>query len=255
MPTRDVLKNRYLDELDDLVTRGSQLCISTSTQYRSSRDALRNLRQLRSTISHSTDYQAYTKWLTDCQLVVDTLLQGNPLLHNIGSCFRSAEVDPRYVQRGLGVLTSIRDSLCAGILDDLEWSIATGVSGDYLDLAKQLLEEGRTDKFDHIPAAVLAGAVLERHLQALCRRQNPPVPCSGDSGKKLTLNPLIENLRNAGVFNEVKAKHLRAWADIRNRAAHGEFDAFSKEDVVLMVTGIGNFLVEGETTPIPSNGG
>jgi hypothetical protein len=38
------------------------------------------------------------------------------------------------------------------------------------------------------------------------------------------------------------AKQLRAWTDIRNNAAHGDFDKFKRCDVDLMLTGINSFL-------------
>jgi hypothetical protein len=46
------------------------------------------------------------------------------------------------------------------------------------------------------------------------------------------------------VFNELEAKRLKSWSDIRNKAAHGEFDAFKKAHVELMISGINNFLAE-----------
>jgi hypothetical protein len=45
-------------------------------------------------------------------------------------------------------------------------------------------------------------------------------------GDPKTSNPLIDDLKKAGVFNELKARQLRAWADIHNKAAHGEFGQF-----------------------------
>jgi hypothetical protein len=58
----------------------------------------------------------------------------------------------------------------------------------------------------------------------------------------LTLNPLIEELKKAGVFNELKAQQLCSWADIRNAAAHGKFDDFNRLDVEIMIEGVKDFL-------------
>jgi hypothetical protein len=58
------------------------------------------------------------------------------------------------------------------------------------------------------------------------------------------LNPLIDDLRKAGAFIETKAKQLRAWAAIRNHAAHGEFDQFARTDVEAMIPGINTFLAD-----------
>ncbi len=55
---------------------------------------------------------------------------------------------------------------------------------------------------------------------------------------------LIDDLKKAGAFNEIKAKQLRGWADIRNHAAHGEFDQFSSTDVRQMIDGMTTFLAD-----------
>ena len=110
--------------------------------------------------------------------------------------------------------------------------------------ADALLKEGQPGAFDHVPAAVLSGAVLEKALRTLCDRQQPQIPITNANGDSKTLNPLIDDLKKAGVFNELKAKQLRAWADIRNKAAHGEFNQFTKGDVEQMLAGIANFLAD-----------
>ena len=58
----------------------------------------------------------------------------------------------------------------------------------------------------------------------------------------LTIKGIL--LKKAGVFNELRAKQLRAWADVRNNAAHGEFDQFQRADVEQMIQGISNFLAD-----------
>jgi hypothetical protein len=99
-------------------------------------------------------------------------------------------------------------------------------------------------QYDHVPAAVLAGAVLEKALRVLCSQHQPPISVTGPGGKAKTLNPLIDSLKKANVFNEAKTKQLRAWADLRNQAAHGEFAEFARGDVEQMIKGITLFLAE-----------
>lgn len=95
---------------------------------------------------------------------------------------------------------------------------------------------------DHIPAAVLVGATLEQALRTLCGRNGISVQKS--NGEFKTLNPLIDDLKVAGIFNELKAKQLRSWADIRNAAAHGRFTDFSRNDVSSMISGVNQFLAD-----------
>lgn len=146
--------------------------------------------------------------------------------------------------RGLAYLRGIRSDLEAGILNDLRLEIEAEISTDYMGQAEQLLTEGQSGQYDHVPAAVLAGAVLEKGLRTLCIKQTSPLPLFDEKGSPLMMNRLIDNLRKVGAFNELKAKQLRAWADIRNKAAHGEFSEFSRSDVETMIGGISNFLAD-----------
>lgn len=118
------------------------------------------------------------------------------------------------------------------------------VAADYMGQAEGLLKEGQPGKFDYVPAGVLAGALLEKALRTLCDEQQPPVSIVNAKGELRTLNSLIDELKKAEVFNELKAKQLRSWADIRNAAAHGPFSDFGKADVAQMISGINNFLAD-----------
>lgn len=93
-----------------------------------------------------------------------------------------------------------------------------------------------------MPAAVLCGAVLEDALRRLCQKQSPPIDILKPGGDKKTLEPLIQELQRANVFNKLVADQLRAWAKIRNYAAHGEFHEFGRGDVDLMLPGVRQFL-------------
>lgn len=148
------------------------------------------------------------------------------------------------VESCVAVLKALRDDLEQGFLDNLLLRIEAEIAADYMGQAEGLLNEGQPGKFDHVPAAVLTGAVLEKALRKLCDEQQPPVPTVDTKGNPKTLNPLIDDLRKANVFNELKAKQLRAWADIRNKAAHGEFDQFKRTDVEQMIEGVKAFLAD-----------
>lgn len=128
------------------------------------------------------------------------------------------------------------------MLEDLTEMIEANVAADYLGQAEQLLAEGQPGKFDHVPAAVLAGAILEDALRRLCQRQTPPIPTTKSDGSPKTLDPLIADLQKANVYNKMKGDQLRSWAKIRNYAAHGEFNQFTRQDVEQMLTGVKDFL-------------
>ena len=108
--------------------------------------------------------------------------------------------------------------------------------------ADSLLGQGSSGMYDYVPAAVLAGAVLEESLRSLCQRQILPIPITHPRGDPKTLNPLIEALQTNNVIDKSKADLLNYCAKIRNHAAHGQFSSFTKQDVETMLTAIKQFL-------------
>ena len=66
------------------------------------------------------------------------------------------------------MLEAFRDDFEQGFLDDILLKVEAEVAADYMGQAESLLKEGQPGKFDHVPAAVLAGAVLEKALKTLC---------------------------------------------------------------------------------------
>lgn len=150
------------------------------------------------------------------------------------------------VDNMLGVLRGLLSDLDAGMLDRIAVRVEAELTADYLGQAERLLDEGRNsrDVADRVPAAVLTGAVLENALKLLCQRRTPPIPTVKPDGTHKMLNTLIDEVKGAGVYNELQAKELRGYADIRNAAAHGEFDRFDRAQVERMVAGVQGFLAK-----------
>ena len=114
---------------------------------------------------------------------------------------------------------------------------------DYLDQAQALLDEP-ADNFTFAAAAVVAGAALEQSLRGICAALEPPESLNDAKGNPLTLGGLLDALKRRGTYNELQAKELRAWAALRNHAAHGQFDEFTRGQVDSMVAGIRRFTAE-----------
>ena len=151
-------------------------------------------------------------------------------------CVRSA-------QAVVGDLIGLRDDYVKGFLDDLQELVVADISADYMGQAEALLGEGTTGQYDHVPAAVLCGAVLEDRLRRWCDGQTPPLPTTKSDGSNKTLGPLIAELQKTKLFDKLVIRQLQGWADIRNHAAHGEFEKFLRHDVEMMLSGVENFLV------------
>jgi len=124
----------------------------------------------------------------------------------------------------------------------LKAQIETDTALNFMSMANELLGEGVSGQYDYVPAAVLAGAILEDALRRLCGRQN--ISTIHPNGKHKMLKNLIDDLKKSKIFNEPEAKQLEGWATTRNFAAHGEFSKFNRSNVEHMITGIEKFLTD-----------
>ena len=143
----------------------------------------------------------------------------------------------------LSTLSGLKHNYENGFLESLHDRAIANISADYMSMADELLDEGIPGQNDHVPAAVLCGAVLENRLRTYCEQHTPPIPTQKANGEYKTLGPLIAELDKVKAFDKQTRNMLRSCADIRNWAAHGNFDKFSREQVELMLMGVKQFLV------------
>jgi len=137
-----------------------------------------------------------------------------------------------------GIIEALKADLEAGYLSSVEELIHGEVFGDLLESATYLLDEGYKD-----PAAVLAGGVLEEHLRQLCKKNGIEIITNTKSGIKPKKADLMNaELSKAGAYSKLEQKNITAWLDLRNKAAHGKFDEYVKEQVSTVIFGIRDFV-------------
>lgn len=160
-----------------------------------------------------------------------------------GSAYRQQAEDVRndrhHVSRTIlslaGVLEAIRDDYAAGYLRSIEEVIHADVFADFLDMANELHEKGYKD-----PAAVIAGSVLEEHLRKLATAHGITVESSGRPHRADRVNA---DLVKAEVFNKLVQKQVTAWLDLRNKAAHGEYDQYDAGQVAALIRDVRDFMI------------
>jgi hypothetical protein len=135
-----------------------------------------------------------------------------------------------------GSLTALRNDYAAGYLKSITEIIHAEVFSDFLEMAEHLLNSGGYKD----AAAVMVGGVLEEHLRKLCDKFSIPTT---QNGKPKKLDSMNSDIAGAGVYSKLEQKSVTAWADLRNSAAHGEYTNYSKEQVVLMLQGVRDFIV------------
>ncbi|WP_234373997.1 hypothetical protein [Streptomyces scabiei] len=107
---------------------------------------------------------------------------------------------------------------------------------DYLEMADALLAKGYKDA-----AAVITGTSLEVHVRALCVKNGVTTAVAGKPKKADTMNA---DLKKAGVYDGLQQKQITAWMDLRNKAAHGDYDDYDDTQVRLFIDGVQAFLMK-----------
>ncbi|MGO9338427.1 MAG: hypothetical protein ACLPH3_23530 [Terracidiphilus sp.] len=133
-----------------------------------------------------------------------------------------------------GVLTALRDAYALGYLTTVSELIHADLFSDFIEMAEYLMSEGYKD-----PAAVIVGSVLEEHLRQLCAKSGLPTTAGGKSKKADKLNA---DLANASVYSKLDLKSITSWLDLRNKAAHGKYSEYTKEQVQLLIQSIQDFM-------------
>jgi len=142
-------------------------------------------------------------------------------------------------ENGLAIIRTIRDEIAGGWLFTVRGLVAAEVFADFLEMAEHLLESGYKD-----PAAVMGGSVLEEHLRQLCNRHSLAVD-ERKNGKQVPkkADRLNAELAAATAYSKLDQKKVTAWLDLRNNAAHGNYSAYTSEQVGQLLAGVTNFMV------------
>jgi hypothetical protein len=135
----------------------------------------------------------------------------------------------------VGVLMAMRADVEAGYVSTLPELIHGELFGDFLEMAAHLLEGGYKDA-----AAVIAGSTLESHLRQLAAKSD--VTTTNDEGRPLRAERLNADLVKAGAYGKGDQKSATAWFDLRNDAAHGDYEKYGQAQVALMIDSIRDFI-------------
>lgn len=239
MTVPKALREKYLAELKALIDASDELLAGKERRLGRARRRLSD----GSVTSRGPDFHVVNspemvKWKTKCVSLLAQIIPPNHPNFKILNEFQECRTgESTAVEELAGRLRGIHDSFRDGFLDDAWSLIRAEVAADYLTQAETLLVDGC-----HVPAAVLAGAVLEDTLRKLAVDKR--IDLQTKKGRPKTIDPLNVELKKSGVYSAVKAKEIDGWAGIRNAAAHGKPDEFKPDDVRRMVEGVRAFVGE-----------
>jgi hypothetical protein len=146
------------------------------------------------------------------------------------------EHDGKKAAKLVGVLSAVREDIAAGYLQTVAELVHADVFADFLDMASELQGKGFKDA-----AAVLVGSTLEEHLRKLAAKSG--VATVGKDGKPLKASRLNDALKAATVYSPMEHKQVTTWQDLRNSAAHGEYDKYDHQQVAAFIQGVTDFMV------------
>ena len=141
-------------------------------------------------------------------------------------------------KHALGILVAIQRDIKRGWIETTKGLVTAEVFADFLEMAQYLLEQNYKDA-----AAVMVGGVLEEHLRQLCMAASVPVEdSSSGSVRPRKAESLNADLVKAGKYTVSEQKQVTAWLDLRNKAAHGKYSEYVKQQVGLMLDGVRDFI-------------
>lgn len=144
----------------------------------------------------------------------------------------------RDAKRAYEIILAIQDEIDGGWIFSMKQLVSAEIFSDFLEMAEHLLEQDYKD-----PAAVMIGSVLEENLRQLCRKND----IDTEIEKKGSLKPkkadrLNADLAKEEIYTKLDQKSVTMWLDLRNKAAHGMYAEYSKEQVQLMLNSVIEFL-------------
>ena len=210
---------RFVERVDALINKGEALLgTETFNEWGESR---------------GVDGQQDAEWRSQARVCLEQLFGRD---HSYTESFASETSSvgwPYAVRGGLGVLQAALEDVQRGYLETVQQMATAEVFTDFIGQADHLLGNGY-----YIPAASLAGAVLENGLRSLAEKNDIATRPRDD------LSALNSKLGAKSVYNRLRQKQVGYWADVRNAADHGKFDDFTQNDVAELVRGVRDFMAE-----------
>lgn len=181
-------------------------------------------------ISDEVDRQAFMKWGMSAMTLLIQVFGDNSLQFKE---FKKHYDDfngwlAEYYFNCKSIFLAAYEDYTNGYIFKLRGLVAADIIEDGLEQAERLLSAGYKD-----PSCVVAGVCLETSIKELCDREEI---------EHSKLDKMNSDLRKAEVYNLSMQKQVTAWADLRNNAAHGNWNEYSNEDVEYMIEGIRRFI-------------
>ena len=137
----------------------------------------------------------------------------------------SGGVPHHTIQKLTGLLQSAAEEMKAGLMRKAEYVFVSITFDDFLDHASEYHKAGKK-----LESSVLASAVFEDAVRKLAQKHG-----ISESGR--SVETLIDELMKSGALTSVKAKRVKGFGGVRNKAFHAQWDEFDIRDVGELING------------------
>ncbi|WP_338793764.1 hypothetical protein [Bernardetia sp. MNP-M8] len=187
---------------------------------------------------HSVNEELFSQLQSSCLSFIEKLFGKNHSYYN-KFIEINMPINPKFVIDSYkGILLGVKEEIEQGWLTSVKGLVSAEIFTDFLEMAEHLLNEGYKD-----PAAVMIGSTLEEHLRQLCdANEIDTFIIRNEKEVPKRANSINDDLAKEGVYNMLDQKQVTAWLDLRNKAAHGKYDEYTKEQVEQMLQGVLNFI-------------
>lgn len=210
---------RIKNRIEELITLGEQV-LSTRREPPSNSIGF----------DATVDAELSRQWATQCQnILIRVFGEQSPHYRNFSEQLVKLTFHP--AKSALGVLRAAHDDYVGGYLFDIRRLVEADVFDDMLEQAAHLLDSGY-----YQASVVIAGAVLEDALRKMCVQSHVKLL------NRPKLDKMNADLAKVGAYNKLTQKRITALADIRNSAAHGNWEDFGEADAKDLVQWIYNFI-------------
>lgn len=176
----------------------------------------------------------FQQWATSVMSLFERVVGANGAHYKKFAQAQMSEKGQRYVSDGdlnkcAGIFKAAHDDFLGGYMVSFRSLVEAEVLTDSLEQADEFLRLGYKEA-----ACITTGVALETAIRDICKQRG--ISTTG------SLNTMNQELCKAGIYNVSMQKQITAWAGLRNDGAHGNKDAYSKEQVKLMIDGVTQFL-------------
>jgi hypothetical protein len=179
----------------------------------------------------NVNYAEFRGWATNALNLLSRIFSEDSVHYKtLFDAVRSCDASESPFRTCKSLFQAAREDYEGGYLFNVRGLVQAEVFSDVLDQATELLRAGYKD-----PACVAAGVALETTLKELCTRNGIP---------HAKLDRMNADLCKAGVYNMGMQKQITAWAERRNRAAHGDWATYNDADVEEMIRGVTRLIAD-----------